>query len=168
WQLTISDTGLARFVTVMLKSWLSVLAALLLTASTPFPEMLTGLRGIGVPRVLVAIIAFMFRYAFILADEALRLMRAREARSARPSARIHIDGKVGGSLGWRARVTGGMVGNLFVRSFERSERIYNAMLSRGYAGDLRTLQSPALRPWHLAAGGSFLMLLGLVELMARW
>jgi cobalt/nickel transport system permease protein len=91
------------------------------------------------PRVLVAIISFMWRYIFVLVDEALRLGRAREARSA-----VRSGQKSGGSLSWRAKVVGGMAGNLFIRSYSRSERIYNAMAARGYQGELRTLALPHL------------------------
>ena len=52
--------------------------------------------------------------------------------------------KPGGGLAWRARVTGGMAGNLFLRAFERSDRIYVAMLSRGYDGEVRSAPMPPL------------------------
>ena len=58
-------------------------------------------------------------------------------------------------MAWRARVTGGMAGNLFLRAFERSDRIYAAMLSRGYDGEVRTLAAAAVRPaasWLVAGG----------------
>jgi cobalt/nickel transport system permease protein len=104
-----------------------------------------------VPAVLVAIIAFMYRYLFVLADEAQRLLRARAARSARlPGARG------GGSLGWRAAVVGHMAGQLFVRSLDRSERVYQAMQARGYRGELLTLAPHAMqrRDWLALALGA--------------
>jgi len=59
-------------------------------------------------------------------------------------------------------VAGGMAGSLFLRAFERSDRIYNAMLSRGYDGEVRALPLPALQRWHwlVLAGG-----LGLLALL---
>jgi cobalt/nickel transport system permease protein len=99
------------------------------------------------PRLLVAIISFMYRYMFVLVDETMRLLRAREARSARLSTR-----KGGGSLLWRARVAGNMVGQLFLRSYERSERIYNAMLARGYRGQMLTLNPHTMRSSDWLAG----------------
>jgi len=81
----------------------------------------------------------MYRYLFVFADEALRLMRARAARSA-----VGTGGKSGGGLMWRGRVAGGMVGNLALRAFERSERIYDAMVARGFQGEIKTLTSPPL------------------------
>ena len=132
--LAISDAGLVRFASILARSWLSVQMAILLTATTQFPDLMHALRHLRVPGVIVAIIGFMYRYLFVLADEAGRLLRARAARSA-GTAR----GSGGGRLVWRARVAGAMVGQLFVRSFERSERVYNAMVARGYRGHLLTM-----------------------------
>ena len=135
--LTISVEGTIRFVSILLKSWISVQAAILLVAITPFPDLLWGLRALRVPATLVAIVSFAYRYLFVLSDEALRLMQARAARSA------VIDGRRGGgSLLWRGKVTGRMVGSLMLRSMERSERIYNAMVARGYQGQTRVLKRP--------------------------
>jgi cobalt/nickel transport system permease protein len=145
WAFTASLPGLERFISVSLKSWISIQAAIVLASSTPFPELLLAMRAIRIPRLLVAIFGLMWRYMFVLVDEAIRLLRARSARSGSsdPASK-----KVGGSLAWRARVTGGMAGNLFLRGFERSDRIYMAMLSRGYDGEVRSLPLPQLRSTH--------------------
>jgi cobalt/nickel transport system permease protein len=134
WGMTATQEGLIRFASILLRSWISIQIAIWLTATTRFPDLLHALRHLRVPGVLVSIIAFMYRYLFVLADEAARLLRARAARSARPTR-----GRGGGSVLWRARVAGHMVGQLFIRSFERSERVYNAMLARGYRGELLTM-----------------------------
>ena len=147
WTLTISQPGLERVISVALKSWLSVQAAIVLASSTSFPDLLIALRALRVPRLLVGVFGLMWRYLFVLVDEALRLIRARAARSGesdQPGARK------GGSVAWRARVTGGMAGSLFLRGIERSDRIYMAMLSRGYDGEVRSLPLPSLKPLHLA------------------
>jgi cobalt/nickel transport system permease protein len=136
--LTATDAGLLRFTTIVWKSWLSMQAALLLTATTHFLDVLRALQALHMPKIIVVLLSFMYRYLFILVDEAQRLLRARDCRSAA------LDGAGGGSLLWRAQVTGRLVGTLFLRAFERSERIYVAMLSRGYTGELRTLRPPAL------------------------
>jgi cobalt/nickel transport system permease protein len=140
---------LERFASVALKSWLSVQAAVVLASSTPFPDLLQAMRAVGIPRLLVAMFGLRWRYLFVLADEALRLMRARAARSGRGAGTDRGSGpstplRVGGRLAWRARVAGGMAGSLFLRAFERSDRIYAAMLSRGYDGEVRLLELPAL------------------------
>lgn len=162
WDLTISAEGLERFGSIALKSWISVQAAVLLAASTPFPDLLLALRALHVPRLLVAIFGLMWRYLFVFADEALRLIRARAARSGDsgdPGLRT------GGSLAWRGRVAGGMAGSLFLRAFERADRIYLAMLSRGYDGEVRSLPLPGIsrahRLWLVVGLGLLLLLLGL-------
>ena len=64
-------------------------------------------------------------------------------------------------MAWRARVTGGMAGNLFLRAFERSDRIYMAMLSRGYDGEVRSAPLPPLgmTSWLILSGGLALLAL---------
>jgi len=160
-ELVCTDAGLARFASILLKSWLSVQMAVVLTASTPFPALLLALRIFRVPRVLVTIAGFTYRYLFVIGDEALRMMRARSARSGA------LGGRGGGSVLWRARVTGGMAGSLFLRSIERSERIYDAMLSRGYDGEVRMLHQPALRPHDILAALPFALALVVVQVLAR-
>lgn len=162
WALSISDAGLLRFSSILLRSWLAVQAAVLLTAATQFPDIVHALRHLHVPEVITAILSFMYRYLFVLADESVRLLRAREARSARLSGH-----KAGGSPVWRARVAGRMVGQLFLRSYERSERVYHAMLARGYRGHLLTMNPHHMEAldWAVLVGG--LALLGLVQWAAR-
>lgn len=129
-----TDFGVVRFFSILTRSWLSVQMAILLVATTQFPDLIHAFEHLRVPRVLTTIVAFLYRYLFVLTDEVYRLLRARDARSA------GLPGlKQGGKLVWRAKVAGSMAGQLFLRSYERSDRIYNAMLSRGYAGHLRTL-----------------------------
>jgi cobalt/nickel transport system permease protein len=127
---------------------------------------MTAMRALKMPRLLVAIFGLMWRYLFVLADEALRLVRARQARSGE----AEVPGlRAGGDVAWRARVTGGMAGSLFLRAFERSDRIYTAMLSRGYDGEVRSsplARLPAADRLVLAAGlGLLLALLALAVLL---
>lgn len=157
--LTVTDTGLIETLSIMAKSWLSVQAALLLAYTTPFADLVDGLRALRVPVVIVGIISFMYRYLAVLTDEAARMSRARQARSAPPPS-----GRAGGSVTWRARVTGAMVGSLFIRSYERSERIYAAMQARGFSGQLRAadLARPDQRSltwFSLVLGAIFLFVL---------
>ena len=138
YSLAVSTSGLNRFLAICLKTWLCVQAATLLTATTQMPRLLAALGALHVPKVLVAAAALMWRYLFVISEEAVRLMRARASRSAQFAGH-----RSGGSILWRAKVTGGMAGSLFLRSLERSEKVYNAMRSRGYDGKIRTL--PAVK-----------------------
>jgi cobalt/nickel transport system permease protein len=162
WQLVPTDAGLIRFLSIVVRSLLSVQMAILLTATTAVPDLLHALRHLRLPDLLVSIVAFMLRYLVVLVDEAQRLLRAREARSARPA-----DGGGGGSLFWRARVTGNMAGQLFLRSYDRSERVYQAMVARGYRGQLRTLHPHELRRRDWLALGLVGVGLVLVQLIGR-
>lgn len=144
-ELTISGEGLRLFATIILKSWICVQAAALLTFTTTFPDLVEGLRRLRLPHIFVAVVSLMYRYIAVIGDEATRMMRARAARSG------HADGSGGGPLFWRMKVVGGMVGSLFIRSYERSERIYAAMQSRGFDGEFRYLsgRSLVLADWSL-------------------
>ncbi len=127
--LTPTREGLEFLATIMLKSWIAVTAAVLLTATTRFMDIVAALHWFRVPELLLAVVAMMYRYLFLLLGEAQRMIVARRARSAATEG-----ARAGGSIRWRARVTGHMAGSLFVRTFDRSERVYMAMLARGYDG----------------------------------
>ena len=165
-QLAISAEGTAQFLTILAKSWVSVQATLLLAYTTPFHDLVDGLRALRLPRIMVAIIGFMYRYLGVLGEEAQRLGRARAARSA---VRDDLPGgrRSGGTLRWRASVTGAMVGSLFLRSYERSERVYAAMQARGFDGELRTMRAPEIAPRALAGFGVALAMLVVFEVVAQ-
>jgi cobalt/nickel transport system permease protein len=106
--------------------------------------------------------SFMWRYIFVIGEEAQRMLRAREARS------VKLGKGAGGSIGWRASVAGHMVGSLFLRTINRSERIYVAMQSRGYNGELRSLQQFVLRSADIVAVGAMLAALVTIQAYAQY
>jgi cobalt/nickel transport system permease protein len=165
WIIHASYPGLERFISITLKSWISVQAAIMLASTTSFPDLLVAMRALHVPRLLVSIFGLMWRYLFVLVDEATRLLRARLARSGK-SDKPGV--KAGGSIAWRARVTGGMVGSLFLRAFDRSDNIYLAMVSRGYDGEARGLPLSDIQPTQwvilIASLGILFFLLGFAYL----
>ena len=120
--LALSEAGLTTFALVTVKASIGAVGAVLLAATTSFPDILHGLERLRAPRLLVVIAAFMYRYAFVIADEARRMRAALAARAYRPR-----------HLGDVAAL-GRLVTGLFLRSYERGERVYLAMLARGYAG----------------------------------
>ena len=165
WQLTVTLYGLLRFANVAVKSWLSVQAAIVLASSTDFRDLLLAMRAVRIPRLLVAMFGLMWRYLFVLVDEALRLLRARSARSGIARRPAGAPGRrPGGSLAWRGKVAGGMAGNLFLRAVDRSDRIYVAMLSRGYDGEVRSFASQPVPLRARVTLGIGLALLGLLWL----
>ncbi len=107
----ISNEGLLQFAFILLKSWFSILISVILVMSTPFSELLKSLKWLRIPGLIVAVIGLMWRYLFVIVDEAKRLLIARSARSGSVTGR-----KSGGRLIWRAKVSGGLAGNLFLRS----------------------------------------------------
>lgn len=163
--LTITATGMERLLSIMFKSWVSLQVALVFAAATPFPDMLLAMRAVKIPRLIVSLFGLMWRYLFVMVDEAIRLMRARSSRSGA------IEGaKAGGSMAWRAKVTGGMAGNLFVRSLDRGDRIYAAMAARGYDGEIRSFPLPPITSasWITLLSGLGLLLALLVFALLFW
>lgn len=145
-----SVEGVEAVATIFVKSWLAVLVGVLLTSTTAVGELLRGLRALRLPKLLVAVVFFTYRYLNVIGSEGQRMMRARDSRAA------ELPGyKSGGTLRWRARVMGYMVGSLFTRSLERGERVHAAMQARGYDGESRFLSSPRLRSVELAAAAVF-------------
>ena len=166
WDFTITDMGLLRFESILVRSWLSVQMAILLVAITRFPDLIHAFEHLRVPSILTTIIAFLYRYLFVLADEVFRLLRAREARSAASPAAV-AGVKSGGNVAWRARVAGHMAGQLFLRSYERSDRVYNAMLARGYTGHLNTMNPHELHRVDYVSMASGLIVILLLQVVGR-
>ena len=159
--LTGTREGLEFFASVLVKSWASVTAAVLLTSTTPAFQLLAALRALKIPELLVVVVMLMYRYMFVLVDEAQRMMRSRAARSAGTGR------GTGGSVAWRAKVAGGMAGSLFLRTLDRTERIYMAMLARGYDGTIRQRAVPPVSGSAWAAMGVALTVFVAVAVSAR-
>ena len=137
--LSLSADGLAVGGGLLAKATLSVLAATVLAATTEPRALLRGLERLRMPALLVQILSFMIRYADVVAAELRRMRTARESRGFR--------GRHLGAL----RVLGPTAGALFIRSFERGERVHLAMLSRGYAGRLPAAAAAPVPASHWAA-----------------
>lgn len=127
------SAGFVSFLSILLKFVLTVSAALLLIASTSFPGVCYAFRRMGFPAIFVTQLMFLYRYIFVLTGEALRMIRAREMRSF-------------GKRGMEIRVFARLVGALLFRTIDRAERVYRAMLSRGFQGDI-----PTLKKHHISA-----------------
>lgn len=156
-QVLVSQEGLLRFLSIVFRAWISVMAAVLLVATTRFSDLMTALQLLKVPALFIAITSLMWRYLFVMVEEVRRMLRARSSRSATAAGKV----RSGGTLLWRSRVAGGMAGSLFLRSIERSERVYAAMLARGYSGELPASEQVPLarKDWAALASGLFLLLI---------
>ncbi len=113
--------GWISFASIMLKFLLTASSALLLIATTSFPGICHALQRLGVPDIFVTQLLFLYRYLFVLVEETMRVVRARDTRSF-------------GRRGLGIRPFIGLAGTLFIRTIERAERVYRAMLSRGFTG----------------------------------
>lgn len=157
WRASVSHAGVIAFWNVAVKAWLSILATILLSSTTRMPDLLKGFQQLGLPRVMVMIISFMYRYFFVLADEAMRLWQARESRN------------FGGKRMWRLKTAGNLIGTLFIRSYEQSERTYAAMLSRLFDGQVRTLAALRFQRADLYYGVAFsLYVTAILSLALLW
>ncbi|MBM4315252.1 MAG: cobalt ECF transporter T component CbiQ [Deltaproteobacteria bacterium] len=121
------SAGWISFLSILLKFALTISAALLLIATTSFSGVCHALRRIGFPALFVSQLHFLYRYLFVLMEETMRIIRARDMRSF-------------GKRGTGPRVFARLIGILFLRTVDRAERIYYAMLSRGFAGDMPALK----------------------------
>lgn len=119
---TVSQHGLEAGVALLIKGTLGVLASLTLAATTEPQELLLGLERLRLPQQLVQIMAFMVRYLDVVTGEMQRMKVARESRGFSARNPRH----------WP--VLARSAGALFIRSYERGERVHLAMLSRGYTG----------------------------------
>lgn len=152
WIWQVSSSGLLILWNVLIKAWLSMLSLILLSSTTKFSELLNGLEQLRLPKVMVMILSFMYRYIFVLVDEVIRMKQARDSRN------------FGGKRTWQLKTIGNMVGTLFLRSYERGERVYGAMVARGFDGETRTLSTPHFRMADLYFAAVFLICLALVAL----
>ena len=127
----VSREGLTTFFAVSSKALIGTVSAVLLGATTSFPDVLHGLERMRAPRLLTLIAAFMYRYLFVITDEARRMRVALSSRGYRPRHAL------------QAAALGRVATALFLRTFERGERVYVAMLARGYTGATPRLRALA-------------------------
>jgi cobalt/nickel transport system permease protein len=141
------SAGWLSFGSILVKFLLTTGAALLLVATTSFPGVCHALRRLGFPSLFVSQLLFLYRYLFVLTEEAMRIARARDMRSF-------------GTRGSGTAVFVRLVGILFLRTVDRAERIYCAMLSRGFQGDIPTLTRSRMAGKDLAFMAATAIFLG--------
>ncbi len=117
---------------IFLKAGLSVILLILLISTDKFHNLLLGLRKLKMPKLIGVIAALMYRYVFILSDEALKTKRARESRTP---GKLKVN---------KMKVFSNQMAMIFLRSWERSKIIYHSMLSRGFNGEFPVMQKLAM------------------------
>jgi cobalt/nickel transport system permease protein len=126
----------ARGAVLVMKSYLSALAVLVVVSTTPLPLLLRGVEMLGAPRFLLMVAQFLYRYLFVMSEEAQHMRKAAAAR--------------GGSF----RAAAGALAVLFARSYKQAGEIHRAMLARGFQGRFHPLSAPHFH----AADVAFLVL----------
>jgi len=128
----VSTDGLWAAWNVVARTTLGATAAIVMSATTPLPSMLEGMARLHVPRVVVAIVSSMVRYVELLAAQLARMRTAMVSRGHDPRWL------------WQVGPVAASVGMLFVRSYERGERVHDAMVARGFTGTLVVSDRPAV------------------------
>ncbi len=116
-------SGWISFISILIRGLVSVQAVFVLILTTGFYNLCRGMQRLGIPSLLTTQLLFVYRYIFVLLQEALSMDRARAARSF-------------GRRSYPFRMWGIFIGQLLIRTIERSERIHRAMLSRGFTGNI--------------------------------
>ena len=143
-----------RALALVEKSYLSTVAALLVAGVTPLPLLLGALERLGTPRLLVLVAQFLYRYLFVLSEQAQHMRLAASCRQ----------GGAGRRRGSGFRAATGALAVLFARSYERAEGIHRAMLARGFSGRFSLLHGARFG----AVDGAFLAVVSAFLVLVRW
>ncbi|MEK6646908.1 MAG: cobalt ECF transporter T component CbiQ [Candidatus Firestonebacteria bacterium] len=140
---------------VFVKAYLSILSMILLISSTKFSELLKALEKLKISKLIIMILSFMYRYIFVIEDELLKMKQAKESRTVNSSKWLQI------------KPLANMIGVLFVRAYERGENVYFAMSSRGFTGDINTIEKIQLNKRDFYFAITVLGILCLIKVIAR-
>lgn len=139
--LSLSTDGLWASWNIVAKATLGGVSGIVVAATTRVPDVVRGLSRLRVPSVLVGIVSFMLRYLDLLVEQLGRMRQAMVARCHDPRWL------------WQARPVASSAGALFVRSYERGERVHQAMLARGFTGSMPELddRTATRRDWLIGS-----------------
>lgn len=132
--LSLSTEGLWGAWTILVKATLGVTASIVMAATTEVPDILQGLDRLRAPRLITAIAGFMIRYLDVVLGEMHRMRIAMLSRGYDPR------------WIWQGGALATSAGALFIRSYERGERVYQAMVARGYEGQMPALTVGSTSP----------------------
>jgi cobalt/nickel transport system permease protein len=121
-----ADNGWIAAYAILAKAWLATLAVVVLSATTPVPRLLRGLRSLRVPDVMLMLLSFMYRYVSVMRDQIASMRDALDSRG-------YMLSRAG-----RVKLYGNLAGSMFIRSYERGERVHGAMVARGFDGTIPT------------------------------
>ena len=129
-----TSLGWMRCFAILGKFVVTMLALIALVSTTRFADLLVGLQRLGIPKILIIQLGFLYRYIFVLIDKAQHILRARRGRKLR-------------NLGFKVelKIAASMLGSLFIRSIDTAQRINVAMLGRGFNGTWCTISRLQIR-----------------------
>jgi cobalt/nickel transport system permease protein len=116
--------GIALSLNCTIKATLAIILTLVIFSTTKFTQLLEALRQLKVPNLFIYLLSFMYRYSFLLEDQLLRAKRACESRSINSKNNFR-----------KAKILSNILGTIFIRTYERAERIHLAMCARGYTNE---------------------------------
>lgn len=125
-EIAVTGPGVERFFAICCRAYLSFFAVILMVATTRFGDLMWAAGELHMPVKLVQVVSFMYRYLFVLVDDVSHMILARDLRSGRRRRML-------------LTASAGIIGAMFLRSFEHAERLYEAMLLRGFAGRTHVL-----------------------------
>lgn len=125
--------GWVEFVAILLRGLLSVQIVIILIMTTGFYKVCRGMSHMGVPSIFTTQLLLVYRYIYVLVDEAINMDRARKSRNY-------------GRKGYGIKMWGIFIGQLLIRTVTRAQRIHMAMVSRGFTGEIRSITRTR---WHL-------------------
>jgi len=133
--LVVSEEGLSFAVLVAVRSVAAILLVVTMLGTQRFDTTLKALSMLYVPGIIIQMLLFTYRYIFVMIDEFLRIWSSMRAKGFKFSFSRH-----------GFTMMGNLIGMLLIKSYERAERVYQAMISKGYTGDPVTFSSFRIRP----------------------
>lgn len=154
--LTLYENGILAGLGIIAKGTLGILTAIVLSSTTTAREILRGLEILKIPTLIIQIATFMLRYTNVVNDEMERMRIARASRGFEATGMKH----------WK--ILGQSAGALFIRSYERGERVHLAMVSRGYQGLMPQANSSVVTLSDLFQGFALPLLAAIVSITTLW
>jgi len=138
YSISITIEGLYKALQFILRVWACANSLILLVLTTSFSSLVHAIERFKVPKVFTMMILITYRFIFLLINEAHRMVLAKESRIVKRESRLRA-----------MKSLSNMMGILFIRSYERGERVYLAMIARGYKGSIRTLSKMGIKSGDL-------------------
>lgn len=128
-KLQITTQGVLSTLHFILRVWMCVSSLILLNLTTKFSNIIDAMKTLKIPKVFTMMLSITYRFLFLFIDEAYRMILAKESRTIKKKI-SKID---------NIKTLGLMISSLFIRAYERGERVYLAMKNRGYTGEIKSL-----------------------------